>query len=98
MPATTALLEPAGDDWLGTREAATRLGITPRTLYRLIDGGALPAYRFGRVIRLRAGDIDDHIDASRILPGTISHLHDFPGENPAAASEKTAEESEHRHE
>ena len=40
-------------DWLSTQEAARRLGITPRTLYRFIDHGELPAYRFGRVIRLR---------------------------------------------
>ena len=35
-------------DWLSTQEAARRLGITPRTLYRFIDHGELPAYRFGR--------------------------------------------------
>lgn len=32
------------------------LGITPRTLYRLIDAGEIPAYRMGRVIRLQLGD------------------------------------------
>src|SRR5690349_10550909 len=37
--------------WLSTAEAANRLGITPRTLYRFIDEGQLVAYRFGRVIR-----------------------------------------------
>ena len=34
-------------EWLSTQEAARRLGITPRTLYRFIDHGELPAYRFG---------------------------------------------------
>ena len=40
-----------------------------RTLYRLIDHGELPAYRFGRVIRLRAVEVDQFIDASRIHAG-----------------------------
>jgi excisionase family DNA binding protein len=56
-----------GPDWLGTTEAAHYLGLTPRTLYRLIDDGALPAYRIGRVIRVRVADLDDYIEASRIV-------------------------------
>jgi excisionase family DNA binding protein len=61
--------------WLSTAEAASRLGITPRTLYRFIDEGQLPAYRFGRVIRLKANEVDDFIDACRIEPGTLEHLY-----------------------
>ena len=38
--------------WLSTEHAAGRLGLQQRTIYRLIDGGELPAYRFGRVIRV----------------------------------------------
>jgi excisionase family DNA binding protein len=44
--------------WLSTAEAAKRLGITPRTLYRFIDQGDVPAYRFGRVIRLKEDEIE----------------------------------------
>ena len=61
--------------WLSTAEAANRLGITPRTLYRFIDEGQLPAYRFGRVIRLKESDVDAFIEASRIEPGTLEHLY-----------------------
>lgn len=61
--------------WMSTAEAATRLGITPRTLYRFIDEGQLPAYRFGRVIRLKADEVDTFIDACRITPGTLEHLY-----------------------
>ena len=39
--------------WLGTALAARRMGITTRTLYKFIDAGELPAYKFGRVIRLK---------------------------------------------
>ena len=48
--------------WLSSGQAAKHLGITPRTLYRLIDGGRVPGYRFGRVIRLKQCDVDRFID------------------------------------
>jgi excisionase family DNA binding protein len=61
--------------WLSTPEAARRLGVTPRTLYRFIDEGQLPAYRLGRVIRLKEGEVDTFIDSCRIEPGTLEHLY-----------------------
>jgi excisionase family DNA binding protein len=61
--------------WLSTADAAHRLGITPRTLYRFIDEGQLPAYRFGRVIRLKANEVDDFIETCRIEPGSLEHLY-----------------------
>ena len=70
----------AGDiEWLSTADAASRLGITARTLYRFIDEGQLPAYRFGRVIRLKAGEVDAFIEACRIEPGTLEHLYPDSG-------------------
>jgi len=42
--------------WMSTREASERLGVTLRTLYRFIDEGGLPAYKMGRVIRLKADE------------------------------------------
>ncbi len=61
--------------WLSTREAAGELGITTRTLYRLIDSGQVPAYKFGRVIRLKADEVDAFIERSRIAPGELEHLY-----------------------
>jgi len=78
--ADEAAAEPGGSEWLGTKEAARRLGITPRTLYRFIDEGQLPAYRFGRVIRLKAVEVDSYIESCRIEPGTLEHL--YPEANP----------------
>lgn len=62
-------------EWLSTQAAARRLGITPRTLYRFIDLAELPAYRLGRVIRLKATDVDAFIESSRIEPGSLEHLY-----------------------
>ncbi len=61
--------------WLSTDAAAAQLGITKRTLYRIIDTGQLPAYRFGRVIRLQQRELHEFIEASRIVPGTLAHLY-----------------------
>lgn len=61
-------------DWLNTSESADLLGITPRTLYRFIDEGRLPAYRFGRVIRLRADEVVKFIEECRIVPGSLGIL------------------------
>jgi excisionase family DNA binding protein len=61
----------SGIVWLNTAETARRLGVTPRTLYRFIDEGQLPAYRFGRVIRLQESEVEEFIERCRINPGGI---------------------------
>ncbi|HEY9555627.1 MAG TPA: helix-turn-helix domain-containing protein [Acidimicrobiales bacterium] len=71
----SAPADPEDDEWLSTQAAAKRLGVTPRTLYRFVDQGDLPAYRMGRVIRLRAHEVDAFIESTRIQPGTLEHLY-----------------------
>ncbi|MEX1177435.1 MAG: helix-turn-helix domain-containing protein [Nitriliruptor sp.] len=61
--------------WLSTKEAARRLGIANRTLYRLIDEGQVTAYKFGRVIRIQESDVEGFIEAARIAPGSLEHLY-----------------------
>ena len=61
--------------WLSTQDAARRLGITTRTLYRFVDEGQIAAYKMGRVFRLKRSDVDDFIERSRIQPGTLEHLY-----------------------
>ena len=65
-------------EWVGTKQAGARLGLTAPTLYRLIHEGHLPAYRFGRVIRVKMTDLDAFIASCRIEPGshpgTLVHL------------------------
>jgi excisionase family DNA binding protein len=62
-------------EWMSTKEAAEHLGVTLRSLYRFIDEGTLAAYKFGRVIRLKAEDVERFIDACRIAPGSLDHLY-----------------------
>ncbi|HEX2851398.1 MAG TPA: helix-turn-helix domain-containing protein [Acidimicrobiales bacterium] len=61
--------------WLGTTEAAERLGVVPRTLYRMIDEGQIPAYKMGRVLRLKESDLDAFLESTRVQPGELSHLY-----------------------
>lgn len=39
-------------------EAASRLGIAPKTIYKWIEQGRLPFVRIGRLIRLREEDLE----------------------------------------
>lgn len=66
---------PTSDDWLSVQQASEVLGITHRTLYCLIDEGQVPGYKFGRVIRLRRQEVEAFIEASRLKPGELKHLH-----------------------
>lgn len=78
--------------WLSTLKAAHRMGITTRTLYRFIDRGDLPAYRFGRVIRLRLDDVDGFIERSRVEPGSLEHL--YPEARPGDPDDDLGEDGE----
>ena len=62
-------------EWLSTADAANRLGINTRTLYRLIDDGQIPAYKFGRVIRVQGKDVEAFIEGARVEPGSLEHLY-----------------------
>ena len=64
--------------WLSTREACEELGITLRTLYRIIDEGQLPCYQFGRVYRIKADDVEAFLGSARVKPGSLSHLYPEP--------------------
>ena len=78
--------------WLNTETAAKRLGITTRTLYRFINEGGLPAYRMGRVIRVKQADVDEFIESSKIEPGTLGHL--YPDPVPIRAVDQQDEDSD----
>ena len=48
-------------EWLKPVDVARRLGIPTRDVYRLIDQAKLPAYKFGRTIRLLATDVEEYV-------------------------------------
>jgi excisionase family DNA binding protein len=48
--------------FLTTEQVLDCLKVNPRTIYRLIKTGELPAIRIGRQRRFRRADLDDWID------------------------------------
>ena len=66
---------PAAIEWLSTKEACERLGVTLRTLYRLMDEGQLPAYKIGRLLKLKGEDVETFIESARVQPGSLRHLY-----------------------
>jgi excisionase family DNA binding protein len=44
-------------DFLTTKQAAERLGITPRRVQALVTAGRLPAQKFGRDYMIREKDL-----------------------------------------
>jgi excisionase family DNA binding protein len=69
-----------GEDWLGVPALARKLGVTMRTVYMILDTGQLPAYRIGRVIRIKRADVERYLELVRVKPGDLAHLYP-PGEN-----------------
>ena len=51
--------------FLTTEEVLTYLKVNPRTIYRLIRTGELPAVRIGRQWRFRRADLDLWLDRQR---------------------------------
>jgi len=47
------------------REAAKVLGVTERTVWTLVDGGVLPAVRFGRSVRIDPADLRAFIERAK---------------------------------
>ncbi|HEV7888249.1 MAG TPA: helix-turn-helix domain-containing protein [Acidimicrobiales bacterium] len=78
--------------WLSTTEVRDRLGITLRTLYRLIDEGQIEAYKIGRVIRMKEEDVADFLTRSRIEPGSLEHLYPAAKEDADDAEDEAADE------
>ena len=64
-----------GENWMGVPEAAEYLGVGLRTVYSFIDKGWIPAYKLGRVIRVKTADVDAFLESRRIEPGALTHLY-----------------------
>jgi len=51
--------------FLTLEEAAERLGVEYKTVYRLVRSGELPAGKIGRVYRIREGDLDAYFEQQK---------------------------------
>jgi len=55
------------------REAAKVLGVTPRTVWTLVQAGTLPAVRFGRSVRIDPTDLRRFIDRAKREAQGVGH-------------------------
>jgi excisionase family DNA binding protein len=65
-----------GENWFGVPALAEELGVTLRTVYRLLDSGELASYRIGRVIRVRRRDVEEFLERVKVRPGDLAHVYD----------------------
>lgn len=79
----------SNDDWPGTPAAAADIR-DQRTLYRFLGTGDIPAYKMGRVLRVRRNDLDAFLEKVRVQPGELRHL--FPTKKAKAPVESIVDE------
>lgn len=60
--------DSAGSSLYSVREVASRLGVHPETVRRLIHDGRLEAVRVGRVLRIHRGELDRFLARQRVKP------------------------------
>jgi excisionase family DNA binding protein len=53
--------------FLTTEDVVAYLNVTPRTIYRLIRTGELPAIRVGHQWRIRQSDLDEWLSRQRAV-------------------------------
>lgn len=63
---TTAMEDTILPAFLTTEEVLSCLKVTPRTIYRLIRAGELPAVRVGRQWRFRRADLENWLRAREV--------------------------------
>jgi excisionase family DNA binding protein len=64
-------------------EVAERLRISSMTIYRWIEEGRLPAMQIGKQYRVRAADLDEVLEGSRV---GVERSDPWTGKRPVAPS------------
>ena len=60
-------------EWLTVDEIARSLRMSKMTVFRLIDAEALPAYQFGRSVRIRSADFAAYQESCRMAARSDGH-------------------------
>ena len=53
------------NEYISPKEAAERLAVSTGTIRRLIKGGELAAYRFGKPIRITVQSLDEYANRKK---------------------------------
>lgn len=66
MPSIATPTPATAGAFTAINDAAAVVGLHPRTLRRAISNGELPAYKFGKALRIRVVDLDRWADSKRM--------------------------------
>ena len=58
----------ASEEMISTREAGRMLGVTSKTVIRMIETGQIPGYRVNFVWKLRRSDVETYLETHRYRP------------------------------
>jgi excisionase family DNA binding protein len=60
-----ATIDPPASGPLTVKQAAERLGVSPKTIYDLVEKGRLRSFRIGKAIRIQPEDLEMGTEAPR---------------------------------
>jgi excisionase family DNA binding protein len=60
--------DPKSGDMISTSEAGKMLGVTSKTVIRMIESGEIPGYRINFVWRLKRADVVNYLETHRYKP------------------------------
>lgn len=56
------------EEMISTSDAGKMLGVTSKTVIRMIEGGQLPGYRVNFVWRVKRSDVEAYLEAHKYRP------------------------------
>jgi excisionase family DNA binding protein len=62
----------SADEVLTIEQSAARINMSVRYVRRLVAERRIPFHKLGRSVRIKASDLDAHVDAGRVEPLTAS--------------------------
>ena len=74
MTNTPASTHPVVKPLLTYREAGKLLGVTERTIFRLVKDGEIPNMKFGGSVRIDPDDLRRFIEKAKLLPSNTKEV------------------------
>jgi len=66
VPMVVVDMDNKDQQWLKPTEVAKQLGVSSRTVLRLLATGQLAGYKIGRSVKFKPEDVDEYLKNSRI--------------------------------
>ncbi|WP_069801649.1 helix-turn-helix domain-containing protein [Thermogemmatispora onikobensis] len=67
------------EEWLTATEAGKLIGVTRRTMVRVVERGEITGYRIASAWRFKRSDIEAYLEAHRYGPGRLPRSRNDDG-------------------